>query len=87
MIVEGVNRVSVTPKAGQGAGGAHWRHHRSEASIHVSNVMVVDDETAGNPRSASVAKRVDKNRTDGTATPELGSPSIGSPAARTSRDN
>ena len=58
-IVEGVNRVKRHTKAGQGAGV-------QEASIHVSNVMVVDEDG----KATRVRKRretVDKNRTDGTA--------------------
>lgn len=68
VIVEGVNRVKRHTKAGQGgakgsnAGGIIVQ----EASVHVSNVMVVDSD--GKP--TRVGKRrdvVDKNRADGTS--------------------
>ena len=67
VIVEGVNRVKRHTKAGQGAGGARTGGIIvQEASIHVSNVMVVDEDG----KATRVRKRretVDKNRTDGTA--------------------
>ena len=45
VIVEGVNRVKRHTKAGQGAGGARTGGIIvQEASIHVSNVMVVDED-------------------------------------------
>lgn len=66
IIVEGVNRVKRHTKAGQGAQGAKTGGIIvQEASIHVSNVMVVD----GDGKGTRVSKRrevVDKNRPDGT---------------------
>lgn len=67
IIVEGVNRVKRHTKAGQAAGGARTGGIIvQEASIHVSNVMVVDEE--GKPtRVKKRRETVDKNRPDGTA--------------------
>ena len=67
VIVEGVNRVKRHTKAGQsGAAGANAGGIIvQEASVHASNVMVVDSDR----KPTRVSKRreiVDKNRPDGT---------------------
>lgn len=66
IIVEGVNRVKRHTKTGQGARGAKTGGIIvQEASIHVSNVMVIGDDG----KATRVAKRreeVDKRRPDGT---------------------
>lgn len=64
VIVEGVNRVKRHTKAGQGqnkAGGIIVQ----EASVHVSNVMVVDS-TGKATRVGSRREEVEKSRTDGS---------------------
>ena len=78
VIVEGVNRVKRHTKAGQGAGGARTGGIIvQEASIHVSNVMVVDEDGMATA-SASVAKLSTRTALMALPTPELGSLSIGS---------
>ncbi len=69
VIVEGVNRVSRHTKTGQGLRGAKSGGIVvQEASIDVSNVMVVDSD--GKPARVRVRRdAVDKSRTDGTTYP------------------
>jgi large subunit ribosomal protein L24 len=66
VLVEGVNRVKRHTKPGQGAAGSKAGGIIvQEASVHVSNVMLVD----GDGKATRVRKRretVDKNRPDGT---------------------
>ena len=66
IIVEGVNRVKRHTKVGQGARGAKTGGIIvQEASIHVSNVMVLDSD--GKPTRVSKRRDdVEKNRPDGS---------------------
>ena len=58
VIVEGVGRVTKHTKVGQSANGSRTGGIETvEASIHASNVMLVDPETKQRTRVASVLRR------------------------------
>lgn len=67
IIVEGVNRIKRHTKVGQGARGAKTGGIIvAEASVHISNVMLID----GDGKATRVSKRredVEKLRTDGSS--------------------
>ncbi len=66
VIVEGVNRVKRHTKVGQGDRGAKTGGIiTQEASIHVSNVMVLDSDGKAT-RVANRREESDKRRADGT---------------------
>ncbi|HPE12074.1 MAG: 50S ribosomal protein L24 [Actinobacteria bacterium] len=66
VIVEGVNRVVKHTKVGQGDRGAKTGGLiHTEAPIHISNVMVVDDEGKAT-KVGSRRDSVEKRRADGT---------------------
>jgi large subunit ribosomal protein L24 len=65
VIVEGVNRVVKHTKVGQGDRGAKTGGLiHTEAPIHISNVMIVEDGKA--TRVGSRRENVEKRRADGT---------------------
>jgi len=67
VIVEGVNRVKRHTKVGQTNRGAKTGGiETKEASIHVSNVMVVDPKDNRGTRVGKQREKVTKTRTDGT---------------------
>jgi large subunit ribosomal protein L24 len=68
VIVEGVNRVKRHTKTGQTGGASTGGIITSEASIHISNVMLVVDADGGKTTSRVGFRRDDvtKNRPDGS---------------------
>jgi large subunit ribosomal protein L24 len=67
VIVEGVNRIKKHTKVGQSNRGAKTGGIiTTEASIHVSNVMIVDPEDGKATRVGYRKERVDKRRPDGS---------------------
>ena len=67
VIVEGVNRIKKHTKVGQNARGAKTGGIiTTEASIHVSNVMVVDPEDGRPTRIGYRKEKVEKRRSDGS---------------------
>lgn len=67
VIVEGVNRIKKHTKVGQDARGAKSGGIiTTEASIHVSNVMIVDPEDGKATRVGYRREKVEKRRADGS---------------------
>jgi large subunit ribosomal protein L24 len=67
ILVEGVNRIKKHTKVGQNNRGAKTGGIiTTEASIHVSNVMVVDPDDGRPTRIGSRTEIVEKRRPDGT---------------------
>jgi large subunit ribosomal protein L24 len=67
ILVEGVNRIKKHTKVGQNNRGAKTGGIiTTEASIHVSNVMVVDPDDGRPTRIGSRTETVEKRRPDGT---------------------
>ncbi|MEI6362178.1 MAG: 50S ribosomal protein L24 [Actinomycetes bacterium] len=67
VIVEGVNRIKKHTKVGQNARGAKTGGIiTTEASIHVSNVQVIDPEDGRPTRVGFRKEKVEKRRTDGS---------------------
>lgn len=67
VIVEGVNRIKKHTKVGQNARGAKTGGIiTTEASIHVSNVMVIDPEDGRATRIGYRREKVEKRRPDGS---------------------
>ena len=67
VIVEGVNRIKKHTKVGQNARGAKTGGIiTTEASIHVSNVMVIDPEDGRPTRIGYRKETVEKRRSDGS---------------------
>ena len=67
IIVEGVNRIKKHTKVGQSNRGAKTGGIiTTEASIHVSNVMIVDPEDGKATRVGYRKERVEKRRPDGS---------------------
>jgi len=67
VLVEGVNRVKKHTKVGQSAKGAKTGGIvTQEASVHVSNVMLVDPEDNRPTRIGYRREKVTKTRPDGT---------------------
>ena len=67
VIVEGVNRIKKHTKVGQSNRGAKTGGIiTTEASIHVSNVQIIDPEDGRPTRIGFRKEKVDKRRTDGS---------------------
>jgi large subunit ribosomal protein L24 len=67
VIVEGVNRIKKHTKVGQNARGAKTGGIiTTEASIHVSNVQIIDPEDGRPTRVGYRKETVEKRRTDGS---------------------
>jgi large subunit ribosomal protein L24 len=68
VIVEGVNRITKHTKVGSTTRGAQTGGIiTQEAPIHVSNVMLIDDETDKPTRIGFRRDSVEKRRADGTS--------------------
>jgi large subunit ribosomal protein L24 len=67
VVVEGVNRVKKHTKVSQSARGAKTGGIvTQEAAIHISNVMLVDEDTKKATRVGFRKESVDKTRPDGS---------------------